>query len=75
VSEACAKGAPLRDLDDDARRPARRGEGELFNLRFQHVTGTRQPPRSAQAQGDRPLNTELRQREIERAEERRSLNG
>ncbi len=66
-----AKDSPLADIDDDGliRRLAE-AKQELFNLRFQHVTG--QLDNSARLGHTRRevarLNTELRAREIAAAE-------
>ncbi len=66
-----AKDSPLADIDDDGliQRLAE-AKQELFNLRFQHVTG--QLDNSARLGHTRRevarLNTELRAREIAAAE-------
>jgi large subunit ribosomal protein L29 len=72
------KAAPLRDLNDDdlAQRLGESSE-ELFNLRFQNVTGQLDnSSRIGQVRREiARINTLLREREIAAAEDLENSNG
>ncbi len=75
---ASSKTAELREMSDD-ELVTRLGEArqELFNLRFQHVTGQLDNyARLKQVKRDiARINTELRRREIDAAEALENTNG
>jgi large subunit ribosomal protein L29 len=72
------KAGELRNMDDDElERRLAEGKQELFNLRFQHVTGQQENyARLGQVRKDvARMKTVLRQREIEAAESAASTAG
>jgi large subunit ribosomal protein L29 len=72
------RAAELRDTDDtELRSRLAEAKQELFNLRFQNVTGQLDnPARIGQVRKDvARINTLLRAREIEAAEAQENANG
>ena len=72
------KSAPIRDLDDaDLLERLAEAKQELFNLRFQNVTGQLDNyARLGQVRKDiARINTVLREREIALAENSEQANG
>ena len=72
------RAAELRDIDDsELRTRLAEAKQELFNLRFQNVTGQLDnPARLGQVRKDvARINTLLRAREIEAAEAQENANG
>ena len=73
-----ATARDLRELDDDELETRRReSKEELFNLRFQHVTGQLDNyARIGQVKRDvARINTLLREREIAAYEAQETVNG